>query len=293
MTDYEKQRKEIARLHEVCREYREELENKQVETLQTYVNRFQNRYKYRDQGIDRNLVRSIKAYYYATISFVDMQIGRIVDALASTRQLDNTLIIFSSDHGEFLGDYNCFGKRSMQDSASRIPLIARMPGRFVQGETCAEPANLVDIAPTILSAAGADITSHELDGADLSDVASGNSERQMVFSQFQQSGNAVYMTASRDLKYYYSAPDDREFLFDRISDPSETRNKAYSSWYRDTCDNTKRELIGHLVAGGETAGIEENDWKKFPTLRVPDDPDAGLLVQDHSWANTAIPEYTR
>jgi arylsulfatase len=263
-----------------------------VEALQTYVNRFQNRYKYRDQGLDQNLIRSIKAYYYATISFVDMQVGRILDALASTRQLDNTLILFGSDHGEFLGDYNCFGKRSMQDSASRIPLIAQMPGRFEQGAICSEPANLVDIVPTILSATGAEIASHELDGTDLAEVASGNSERQMVFAQFQQSGNAIYMAASRDLKYYYSAPDDTEYLFDRITDPDEARNRAYSSWYEDARDGMKRELIGHLSAGGETSGIEEGDWKRFPTLEVPSDPDAGLLVQDHSWANTAIPGYT-
>ena len=49
----------------------------QFESLQTYINRRQNRYKYRDQGIDLNLMRNIKAFYYATISFVDYQIGRI------------------------------------------------------------------------------------------------------------------------------------------------------------------------------------------------------------------------
>ncbi|MFC1454090.1 sulfatase, partial [Verrucomicrobiota bacterium] len=83
--------------------------------LYTWINRFQNRYKYRDRGLDLNLLRVIKAYYYATISFVDNQLGRILDALERTGQLDDTLIVFTSDHGEHLGDLGCFGKRSMHD----------------------------------------------------------------------------------------------------------------------------------------------------------------------------------
>jgi arylsulfatase A-like enzyme len=75
------------------------------EELHTWINRVQNRYKWRDRGIDQNLVRTIKAYCYATISFVDYQVGRILAALEETGQLDNTLIIFASDHGEDLLRY--------------------------------------------------------------------------------------------------------------------------------------------------------------------------------------------
>ncbi|MDA1045090.1 MAG: sulfatase-like hydrolase/transferase, partial [Verrucomicrobia bacterium] len=80
-----------------------------VESLHTYVNRMQNRYKYRDQGIDNNMMRNMKAHYYACISFIDFQVGRILDTLEATGQLENTMIVFASDHGEHLGDYNCFG----------------------------------------------------------------------------------------------------------------------------------------------------------------------------------------
>ncbi len=67
-------------------------------SLQTYVNRRQNRYKYRDQGIDNHLVRNLKAHYYACISFIDYQIGRLLDALDATEERENTLILFTSDH---------------------------------------------------------------------------------------------------------------------------------------------------------------------------------------------------
>ena len=78
----------------------------------------------------------------------------MLEALEKTGQLDNTLIICASDHGEYLGDYNCFGKRSMHDTAARVVLILRHPGRFAGGRTCSHPVSLIDVAPTILAAAG-------------------------------------------------------------------------------------------------------------------------------------------
>jgi len=263
-----------------------------VETLQLYINRYQNRYKYRDQGIDRNLVRCLKAYYYAAISFIDSQIGRMLDALGRTGQIDNTLILFTSDHGEYLGDYNSFGKRGMHDSAARIPLVARLPGRFADGRVSTEPASLVDIAPTILAATGAAITSHTTDGADLAALLAGTAGREMVFSQFQRSGLAVYMAVDRRWKYFYSAPDGRDFLFDHAEDPLETRNHAGAPWYDRPYRTMKQALIAHLRAGGETTGLDGDDWQRFPKLDLPENPDAGLLVQDHGWANQAIPGYT-
>ena len=125
-----------------------------AEALYTWVNRHQNRYKHRDQGVDANLVRLIKAYYYACISFVDYQVGRILSALEERGQLDDTLILYSSDHGEFLGDYNCYGKRSMHDPPARVPMLARLPGRFPAGGRCATPVSLVDVLPTVLSVLG-------------------------------------------------------------------------------------------------------------------------------------------
>jgi len=260
-------------------------------SLHTYINRVQNRYKYRDQGIDNNLVRCLKAYYYASISFIDYQVGRVLDALEKSGQIDNTLIVFTSDHGEHLGDYNCFGKRSMHDSAARVPLIARFPGRLTGGRVCDEVTSLVDVAPTVLAATGADVGSMPLDGVDLAEVASGTSRREYVFSQFQTAGTALYMVAGRRWKYFYSAADNREFLFDRVTDPLETRNKVGLTFCRDEVRRMKGVLIEHLRAGGETQGIDGDDWKVFPYQDVPGDPDAGLLIQDHGWAKTSIPGY--
>ena len=288
------------------------------EELLTFVNRVQNRYKYRDQGYDRHIVRAIKAYYYGCISYVDFQIGRILEALEESWQLDSTLIVFNSDHGELLGDRNSYGKRSMHDASVRVPMLLRYPGRFDGGRRCDRPVSLVDIAPTLLEAAGCDsrsMTTHRLDGVDLYRVLTGESEREAVFAQLSYRDPILrkaidpeqlhvldsrdahahlssYMAVSRDWKYCYSAPDDREFLFCRNDDPGEHRDRIDDTQVVEDKAHTKQLLIDHLVEGGETSGLEGNDWRHFPTLRINPDPDAGLLIQDFytPWAQMELPE---
>ncbi|MBN2710806.1 MAG: sulfatase-like hydrolase/transferase [Planctomycetes bacterium] len=257
------------------------------ESTHTWVNRRQNRYKYRDQGIDRNLLRCMKAYYYACISFVDFQIGRILSALEEKGQLDNTLIIFSSDHGEYLGDYNCFGKRGMHDASSRVPLIVRYPERFEAGKISSAPASLVDFMPTIFAASGSPCDDVAMEGVDLSALAKGDANRDTVFSQYQKGERAIYMSVSEKWKYIYSAGDDREFLFDRLTDPGESVNKAGIGFLRPSKDAMKKELLDYLKSAGATEAFTETenglDWKRYPHRDESHlaDPNAGLLSQDH------------
>ena len=295
------------------------------EEFQTFVNKIQNRYKYGDAGKDRHSLRQMKAYYYACISFVDYQIGRILEALEETKQLDNTLILFSSDHGEYLGDYDSFGKRSMHDSSVRVPMVLRLPGRFAGGKSCDIPVSLVDIAPTFLNAAGHSgciehnsTRSHHLDGEDMYEISTGNSNRDTVFSHLSYRGEmashgihpdhqkylnngtdeetrahfSTYMAVTRKWKYFYSAPDNREFLFDRRVDPNEHQNLAESPEMQAFKKTMKEKLFEHLRSGGETGGLIENDWKVFSRIEIHPDPDAGLLIQDNytPWADMTLPE---
>lgn len=255
------------------------------ESLLTHINRTQNRYKWRDNGTDRNLLRMIKAYYYATISFVDYQIGRILESLEDRGILDQTLILFASDHGEYLGDYGCYGKRSMHDASARVPLLARLPGRFAAGQVCGSPASLVDLMPTMLSAAG--IESTGLDGTDLKAVAQGTTDREHVFSQWGKGRNAIYLIATRDWKYIYSAGEEKEILFDRCRDPLESRNAAADREAFPVRHQLKQTLLRYLANAGDRDAVTEDgdslEWKGHPPLRqryLAGNPDAGLLYQD-------------
>lgn len=269
------------------------------EALYTWINRKQNRYKYRDNGVDRNLLRNMKAYYYATISFIDYQIGRMLEALESNGELENTLIIFTSDHGEYLGDYNCFGKRSMHDASSRVPLIIRYPKSFPAGTVCDQAVSLVDILPTVATVAGANTDGIDLDGTNLATVAAGECEREIVFSQFGKEGTGIYMAVSREWKYFYSAGDGREFLFDRINDPRETRNKANLPNLRKIKEYFKQSLLEYLKEERAESSFTRTetglDWKEYPRYdySVLDDPDSGLIFQDHDAFILDCPGYTQ
>jgi len=258
------------------------------EALQTYMNRYQNRYKYRDNGIDNNLLRAMKAYYYACISFIDFQVGRMLRALEDAGQLDRTLIIYTSDHGEFLGDYNCFGKRSMLDAAARVPMIVRYPDRFAPGRACDTPVSLVDVMPTALGAAGIETGAYDLDGIDLAEIAADEGDGRCcdrtVYSQYQRDALGTYMATNRRWKYFYSAPDRREFLFDRVLDPDETRNRAGLSLCRHELEEMRNSLFEFYRSQGFTDPIEDGRWKLFPQPSMPVDPDEGLLIQDPAWS---------
>jgi choline-sulfatase len=246
--------------------------------LMTFINRHQNRYKYRDQGIDRNLVRTLRAFYWACVSFIDYHVGRVLECLESRGWLDNTLILFTSDHGEFLGDYDCFGKRSMLDSAARIPLIARLPGRFEGGQVCRRPVSLIDVMPTALAAAG--LPPGDLDGEDLLRVLEGRSRREYVLSQHERGAQAIYMIATDTAKYFYSAPDQREYLLDHASDPDERVNFADDSAHCRTLEDLRARIISHLERDGLDDALDGKAWKTYPRREMPADPGAGLLFQD-------------
>jgi arylsulfatase A-like enzyme len=249
------------------------------ESLMLYTNRIQNRYKGRDAGRDLRLHQLIKAYYWASISFIDFQVGRIFQTLEKTGQLDSMLIIFASDHGEFLGDYNCFGKRSFLDSATRVPMICRLPGTFEAGAVCDMPVSLIDIMPTALAVAGS--CAEQLDGENLAKIADGTSGREVVFGHYQGAEAGIYMAVSKQWKYIWSASDNKELLFDRIKDPDETRNRAHNVACGDAIRKMRQRLQEHIrTMPGHEHVVNATGWIVKEPVNLPDDPDAGLIVQD-------------
>jgi len=100
--------------------------------------------------------RHMVAAYYASIELIDAQVGRILDALQSTGQKDNTIVLFCSDHGEMLGDHGLVGKGCrFYEGAVRVPLIISRPGHFRSGVVSKSLVQLTDIVPTLLDAIGA------------------------------------------------------------------------------------------------------------------------------------------
>lgn len=249
------------------------------EELLTFWNRIQNRYKWRDNGRDENLIRTIRAAYMACISFVDYNISRVLEELGD--ELDNTLVILTADHGEMLGDYGSFGKRCMLDPAVRVPMLVRWPKNFAAGTTCETPVSLLDVWPTLMAAAG--ITDAPAPGADLKRIAGGEQAGRAVISQFQQKNLGLYMLATRKWKYIYSAADKKELLIDVGGDAMalDGKNVAGDPKYADTLASMRTELLRRFEADSYTDAGTNGKWKAYD---LPDfglgNPDFGLIYQD-------------
>lgn len=282
------------------------------ESMQMFINKVQNRYKYRDQGFDLNMIRCMKAYYYACVSFIDYQVGRILDALEQSGQMDNTLIVFTSDHGELLGDYHCYGKRSMHNGPARIPMLVYQKGVFEGGRKEDTPVSLVDLAPTFLETAGVDAKAYDMDGSSM--IGKKKGYVYSVFSAYQEArngsvkrmpeelkkdvelGKAVfgnYMVTDGKWKYIYSAPDGKEFLFDEIHD-HETRNRAGVDSCKKEEERMKKQLMKFLEEEGIPRLSKDGEWISYPVMELPDNPDAGLITQDIvcEWFDETLPGYT-
>jgi len=267
--------------------------------LWTFINRVQNRYKFRDAGLDDRLLQIMKADYYAQVSFIDYNVGSILAELEAQGELDNTLILWTSDHGEFLGDYDCFGKRSFLRSAANVPLVVRYPDRFGMGSRVAAPASLVDVMPTFLAAAGVDAHGLSLDGVDLAALARQDQLRPAVFGHYQSGpadayNRACYMALTERWKYIYSAAENREFLFDLRVDREETRNRAETAGYLEQTAAMRRLMVGQVWSAGREQVLDGDGWRAYPPPAFHADPDGGLLFQDPAWAadQFRIPGYT-
>ena len=226
-----------------------------------------------------NLLRTMRAAYYAAISFIDYQVGRILDYLESEGELDNTLILYTSDHGELLGDYDCYGKRAFLDPAARIPLLVRYPERFEAGAQCDTPTSLVDVLPTSLGAAGLPLQA-DRSGVDLADIATGNTQRDAIIGQLGQEGTGLYMLLTNEYKYIYSAADRQEWLFRRMQGRLDERNLAGNPGYGRILNAYRKRLIEWLRSDGYEVPLDGNQWRDFPPPVEPKNPDAGQLFQD-------------
>jgi arylsulfatase A-like enzyme len=103
---------------------------------------------------DETLWRDIQAKYYGNISQIDREVGRILDTLKARGLWENTLIVFTADHGDHMGDFGLLGKGDMYDSSVKIPFIVKPPGDDRRAETRNQVVNSIDLFGTFLDAAG-------------------------------------------------------------------------------------------------------------------------------------------
>ncbi|OLF14313.1 hypothetical protein BLA60_04040 [Actinophytocola xinjiangensis] len=171
------------------------------------------------EPLDLPRLRRVMAHYYATITHLDHEVGRLLDLLAERGLYDDTLIVFTADHGEYLGFHHLLLKDGpMYDPIVKVPLLVKFPGRHRAGETSTALVSLIDIAPTVLSTCGLRQAA-PLPGNDLTDPAPGHD---CVFAEDRRHGVAG-MARTGEYKLLWSDVAG-EALFDLTADPHELTN---------------------------------------------------------------------
>ncbi len=164
-------------------------------------------------------VRVHRSEYYALITHLDDQVGRICAALEDSGQFGNTVIVFTSDHGLACGRHGLMGKQNMYDHSLRVPLVICGPG-FPQGATIARPVYMQDILPTTLELAGVE-AGEDIQFRSLIPLVNGDGEQhyRAIYGAYRSHQRMV--TDGRwKLVLYPEAP--HAMLFDLRADPSET-----------------------------------------------------------------------
>ena len=182
----------------------------------------------------RNLVRS----YLACTSFVDAQIGRVLDVLEETGQADNTIVVVWGDHGWHLGEKGITGKNSLWERATRVPLLWAGPG-ITAGQRCRQPAELLDIYPTLLDLCrlppGIGLEGRSL-VPQLRDAATPRPSP--AITTHNQGNHAIRSLRWRYIRY----ADGTEELYDHDTDPAERFNLALDPRHAATLAEHRRWL---------------------------------------------------
>ena len=184
---------------------------------------------------EEELRRSI-ACYYGMISLMDQAIGRILDALDRLGIADNTLVVFTTDHGHFLGQHGLIAKGAFHyEDMLRVPMLARYPGQIPAGAVSSALQGLIDYPSTFLTAAGIQPPGL-MQGVNQLEVWRGNTEsaRDHVLVENRHNPTTVHLRTFVDSRYKLTVYRNAEYgeLFDLQEDPNELSNKWDNPAYR-------------------------------------------------------------
>ena len=227
--------------------------------------------------MSRETTREALQAYYASISFMDAQVGKVIDALDRLGLTDSTLIVFTSDHGYHLGEHGLWQKMSLFEESVRVPLLIVGPNLGRPGMVVTAPVSHIDLYPTLLEFTGK-TTDATLQGQSLLPLMRdpSNAGRGWALTQVTRGGADKFFGYSvRTERWRYTEWDEgkqgRE-LYDHRVDPVERTNLALAPEHRETVEALSSQLreavAGTYPATGSTPEVRSMNWA--PTLAGPD-----------------------
>jgi arylsulfatase A-like enzyme len=214
---------------------------------------------------------NINLNYFRCISAADDNLGRLLDALDELDLADDTMVVFTSDNGYYLGEHGLGDKRSAYDESLRIPLLVRYPKQFLRTAAPKELVLSIDLAPTILDAAGVTIPP-EMQGRSLAPLLTGKATdwRRAFLAEyfrenaFPQTPTLVAVRTETAKLITYPGHDEWIELFDLASDPYETKNLVAEPKSKKLLAEMQKELQRQI----ESTGYETPEYVDKPKQAV-------------------------
>lgn len=217
------------------------------------------------EEIERTQLESWRRGYYAQMTSIDTNFGRLLQALEESGAADDTLVVFTSDHGEMFGAHGRRAKNIFYEEACHIPLLLRRPSQIPSGQVSDACLSTVDLMPTLLALLGLECPGG-VEGMDLSHCACGRpgAEPDAAFMQICGATAAWEdgheWRALRDKRYTYAVyrVDGKELLFDNQADPFQIRNLAGELEAADTQEHFRAALASKMASLSD--GFENCIW---------------------------------
>ena len=216
-------------------------------------------------------VRRSRRAYFANISYLDDKVGELIDTLDRTRMLDDTIILFCSDHGDMLGERGLWFKMSFFEGSARVPLMVAGPG--IGAGRLDVPVSNLDILPTLCDLANADMEAIMpwTDGQSLVPVLGGGERTEPVLMEYAAEGSYAPLVAIREGRFKFVHCElDPPQLFDLEADPLEKDNLAGLPEYASGVAGFMEKVRARWNMAAFDAEVRESQarrWVIYPALR--------------------------
>jgi len=210
------------------------------------------------------VIHRARAGYYGSITHIDHQLNRLFKALGSTGELDDTLIVFTSDHGEMLGDHHHWRKTFAFEGSARVPFLVSFPGGtdYETERVIDRPVGLEDVMPTILETVGMDVP-ETVEGRSVLRLFEDDARddwRPYYHGEYGQSYDpsiAHQFIVDEETKYVWFSVTGEELLFDLSEDPDESHDLTADPDHEDAHERWRSRLVDHLADRPE--GFSDGD----------------------------------
>lgn len=209
----------------------------------------------REKGASERNLRRIMPAYYGMVKCIDDNVGRILDALREHDVMDNTIVVFTADHGDLCGEHGRLNKGVPYEGSAKIPFVMYYPKRVKAGTVIDQALSCVDFLPTVIRLMGFETDGTE-EGRDASRLFTGDAPADWNDIAFLRGTRNWICAVSDDYKLVYSSTDD-PWLFDLEKDPDELTNLYREAEYKDAVKRLTKELVAYCKRHNDSNGDDQ------------------------------------